>query len=128
MKKHYLYILLLLVTFGCKKDDNKQIDTTTKTPPETMHIVINSDQLFSYNITEQDTVTNEFSVKDDYDKTSLDYYFTPTPGHKVTIEALTKSAGSLTATITYKNKPLGPIVSHPSGSATGFEFSYAIPH
>ena len=72
MKKHYLYILLLLAIFGCKKDDNKQIDNPVKTAPGTMHIVINSDQLFSYNITEQDTVTNEFSIKDDYDKTSLD--------------------------------------------------------
>lgn len=128
MKKYYLYIILLIVAFGCKKDDHKQIDNTIKQPQGTMHIVINSNQLFSYNITEQDTVTNEFSVKDDYDKTELDYYFTPSVGHKVTIEALTKSAGSLNATITYKGILLGPIVSHPSGSATGFEFSYTIPH
>lgn len=126
MKKHYLLFLIVLAAFSCKKN-HKQIDDTITPAPGTMHLVISSNQMFSYNITESDTVTNEFTVTDGYDKTSLDYYFTPLPGHKVVIEAITNTPGTITGTITYKDKPLGPITSHDTDGGTGFEYSYSVP-
>lgn len=127
MKKQYLYLLVLLAAFGCKKNDKNQIDNNIKPAPGTMHVVISSNQLFSYDIIEVDTVTNEFTVTDDQNKSSLDYYFTPAPGHKLTIEAATNTVGNITGTITYKDKPLGPITSSTAYGRTGFQFTYSVP-
>jgi len=127
MKKHYLYLLVLLAALSCKKNDKNQIDENIKPAPGTMHVVISSNQLFSYDITEIDTLTNEFSVTDDQNKSSLDYYFTPVPGHKVIIEAATNTIGSLTGTITYKGNVLGPITTSNTNGRTGFQFSYSVP-
>lgn len=132
MKKHHLFIFLLLLTvLGCKKNSNNQINNNiTPAATGTMHIVINSDHTFSYNITEQNTTTGDFSTKDDYDVSKLDYTFTPKPGNTITIEATSGFTSNMTATITYKGQALGPITTHGNGSnpGTGFEFTYVVPN
>jgi hypothetical protein len=127
MKKHYLYFLILLLAFGCKKEKAQTADTPSVTVAPTMHIIITSSQVFSYNITESDPATDQFVTKDDYDVASLDYSFTPQPGHVVTIEAASALTGSMVPVVTYKDKPVGPITTHNNNPGTGFEFSYTVP-
>ncbi|MFD2872190.1 hypothetical protein ACFS5N_06915 [Mucilaginibacter ximonensis] len=132
MKKHYLSILLLLfILGGCKKNSGNQIDNNiTPAANGTMHVVVNSDHTFSYNITESNTSTGDFGTKDDYNISKLDYYFTPKPGNTVTIECESDYTSNMTATVTYKGTTLGPITTHGNGSSqgTGFEFTYVVPN
>lgn len=127
MKRSYLF-LLLIFCFGCKKNsDNPTPTTTTPVVKPTMHIVISSTKLFSYNITEIDTISGDFGTKDDYDVTSLDYTFTPTVGHKIVIEAIGDVAATTTATATYNSKALGPFTSFKDAVHTTLSLTYVIP-
>jgi hypothetical protein len=92
-----------------------------------MHITISSNMLFSYNITETDPVTNDFTTKDDYDITALDYTFTPTVGHTVTIEAIGLAAANITATATYNSKEIGPFTSFKDPVHNTLSLTYAVP-
>ncbi|WP_214070495.1 hypothetical protein [Mucilaginibacter sp. dw_454] len=131
MKKQHLYFLILLLAFGCKKENAQITDQNpaNTAPAPTMHIIITSSQIFSYNITESDPISNQFTTKDDYDVASLDYSFTPEPGNVVTIEAASDKTGTMAPVVTYKGKTVGPITTHGNGSdpGTGFEFTYTVP-
>jgi hypothetical protein len=129
MKKIYLYLLLLTVV-ACKKSNDAVPTPDPPAPVKTMSIKITGTQIFSYNITETDTVTNDFVTKDDYDVSSLDYSFTPVAGHKVTVSAATSTvaaANALTAVITYKGVALGPIVPVKGAANTYISFTYVVP-
>jgi hypothetical protein len=127
MKRSYLF-LLLIFCFGCKKSsDNPTPTTPTPVVKPTMHIVINSTKLFSYNITEIDTVSGDFGTKDDYDITTLDYTFTPTPGHKVVIEAIGLITATTTVTATYNSNALGPFTSFKDDTHNTLSLTYTVP-
>ena len=125
MKKSYLFLLLILC-FGCKKNSSDPTPVTPAAKP-TMHIVISSTKLFSYNITEVDQSTNDFSTKDDYDVTSLDYTFTPAPGHTVTIEAIGLATATVTATATYNSKDIGPFTQFKDDVHNTLSLTYTVP-
>jgi hypothetical protein len=132
MKKIYLYLLVLsTMVVACKKSDNN-IAPTPETPEvkPTMNIKISSTVLFSYNITEVDTVTNDFTVKDAYDQTGLDLSFTPVPGHKILIQASTRTpaaANALAAVVTYKGTPIGTITPIQGPAYTYISYTYVVP-
>jgi hypothetical protein len=126
MKNIYLSLLILVCFFGCKKNETAAPEDTTPAKKE-MVVKISSTQKFSYFVTETDTVTNDFLTKDDYDVTALDYTFTPKPGHKVIIEAVSTPTATFTTNITYDGKALGPIVPVKDASHTSFIFNYSVP-
>jgi hypothetical protein len=132
MKKIYFYLLVLsTILVACKKSD----DTVTPTPETpvakpTMNIKITSTVLFAYNITEVDTVTNDFTIRDAYDQTGLDLSFTPVPGHKILIQASTTSpaaANALSAVVTYKGTSIGTITPIKGPAYTYISYSYVVP-
>ncbi|MCC8426136.1 hypothetical protein [Mucilaginibacter sp. UR6-11] len=90
-------------------------------------MLITSSQLFSYNITEVDTVTNDFYVKDDYDVASLNYTFTPQVGHKIILEATTRPNADITAAVTYKDKIPGPVNIAKYTDRIDVSFTYVVP-
>jgi hypothetical protein len=132
MKKIYLYLIVLsTAVVACKKSDN----TVAPTPEipvakPTMNIKITSTVLFAYNITEVDTVTNDFTVKDAYDQTGLDLSFTPVPGHKILIQASTTlpaAANALSAVVTYKGTSIGTLTAIKGPAYTYISYSYVVP-
>lgn len=126
MKNFCLSLLILVCFFGCKKND--AVSPTDTTPAKKdMVVQISSTQKFNYIITETDTVTNDFLTKDDYDVTSVNYTFTPKPGHKVTVEAVSTPTATFTTSITYDGKALGPVVPVKDANHTSFIFNYAVP-
>jgi uncharacterized protein YcfL len=133
MKKIYLCLIVLSVLVAaCKKNDNNAVAPTPEAPvaQPTMKIKISSTVLFSYNITEVDTVTNDFVTRDAYDQTGLELNFTPVPGHKVVIQASTKSpaaANSLAAVVTYKGTSVGTITPIQGPAYTYISYSYTVP-
>ena len=132
MKKIYIYFLLLsTVVIACKKSS----DTPAPTPEApvaapTMNIKITSTLLFAYNITEVDTVTNDFTTRDDYDQTGLNLSFTPVSGHKILIQASTKvpaPVNALSAVVTYKGTSVGTITPIQGPAYTYISYSYTVP-
>lgn len=132
MKKIYFYLLVLsTVVVACKKSDN----AATPTPEApvavpTMNIKITSTLLFAYNITEVDTLTNDFTTRDAYDQTGLDLSFTPVPGHKILIQASTKvpaAVNSLSAVVTYKGTSVGTITPIQGPAYTYISYTYTVP-
>lgn len=126
MKNICLSLLVLVCLFGCKKNDTAAPQDTTPAKKE-MVVKISSTQQFSYFVTEADTVTNDFVTKEDYNVTSVDYTFTPKPGHKVIVEAVSTPSATFTTNITYDGKALGPIVPVKDASHTSFIFNYSVP-
>ncbi|MES2809902.1 MAG: hypothetical protein V4619_14825 [Bacteroidota bacterium] len=130
MKKLYIYLLALTFITACKKNNDNVTPVPVTPAAKTMVIKITGTQLFSYNVTEADTVTNDFDTKDGYDVTSLDLSFTPVVGHKILISGATKTtapANALSVTVTYKGKALGPIVPVQGATNTYFSFTYVVP-
>ncbi|MES2379033.1 MAG: hypothetical protein V4553_20750 [Bacteroidota bacterium] len=126
MKNIYLSLLVLVCFFGCKKnDDAAPVDTKPVT--KDLVVQISSTQQFSYSITETDTVTNDFDNKEGYDVTTLNYTFTPKPGHKVIVEAVSSATATFTTSLTYDGKAIGPVVPVKDASHTSFIFNYTVP-
>jgi ABC-type phosphate/phosphonate transport system substrate-binding protein len=126
MKTIGLSLLVLVCFFGCKKNDTAAPEDTTPAKKE-MVVQISSTQQFSYFITETDTVTNDFDTKEGYDVTTLNYTFTPKPGHKVIVEAVSTPTATFTTALTYNGKALGPIVPVKDANHTSFVFNYTVP-
>jgi hypothetical protein len=125
MKNICLSLLVLVCLAGCKKNDGTITDTT---PAKKDFVVqISSAQKFDYIITETDPVTNDFLTKEDYDVTSINYTFTPKPGHNVTVEAVSIPTATFTTSLTYNGTALGPIVPVKDANHTSFTFNYSVP-